>query len=178
MTPPAAGESRRSLFARLVRGCNWLASAWILVLMVLIVADIAGRFLFNRPIVGVNEILEISIVAMLYLQVTQALREGRHTRSDAFALQLQQRNPRAALLLEAIFHAAGLVLMLVVLAAVWPRVLEAYRANLTIGNRGVFVVPEWPLRAAILFGCALMAIQFALLVMQFLRQWREHARPA
>lgn len=177
MIQPAPGESRRDPFARLVRGCNWLASAWILVLMTLIVADIAGRFLFNRPIVGVNEILEISIVAMLYLQITQALREGRHTRSDAFMLQLVQRNPRAALILDAIFHAAGLVLMLLVLAAVWPRVLEAYHAGLTIGNRGVFVVPEWPLRAAILLGCALMAIQFALLVTQFVRQWRTHIKP-
>lgn len=177
MSEPPAGAARRSAFARLVRGCNWLASAWILVLMLLIVGDITGRVLFNKPIVGVNEILEISIIAMLYLQVTQALREGRHTRSDAFALQLQRRNPRAALVLDAVFHAAGFVLMVLILFAVWPRVLEAYRANLSIGNRGVFVVPEWPLRAVILFGCVLMAVQFALLVVQFVGQWRRHPAP-
>lgn len=170
MSDALEGAPRRGPFARLVRGCNWLASLWILVLMFLMVADVVLRFAFNRPIVGVNEVLEISIVAMLYLQVSQALRDGRHTRSDAFTLHLERRNPRAALALDAVFHAAGCVLMLIVIAAVWPRLAEAWRTDLTIGNRGVFVVPEWPLRAVILFGCTLMAIQFAVLVVEMVRK--------
>jgi TRAP-type mannitol/chloroaromatic compound transport system permease small subunit len=168
------GEAREPLgrFAWLVRGCNSVASLWIVVLMLLIVADVTLRFLFNRPIVGVNEVLEISIVAMLYMQVTEALREGRHTRSDAFTLQLQRRRPRAAAVLDAVFHAAGFVLMVIIIFAVWPRLRESYSSNLTIGNRGVFVVPEWPLRAVILAGCMLMAIQFAAIVVKLVRRLR------
>lgn len=163
MPPSALVPERIGAFGWLVRASNTLASLWILVLMLLMLADVALRFAFNRPVTGVNEILEISIVAMLYMQIAQALRDDKHTRSDAYRLRLQRRNPRAALLLDAVFMAAGFALMVFILAATWPRVMEAWQGGFTIGNRGVFIVPEWPLRAVILFGCLLMAVQFATL---------------
>jgi TRAP-type mannitol/chloroaromatic compound transport system permease small subunit len=152
-----------SAFGWLVRVCNTAASLWIVALMVLVIVDVVGRALFNKPLVGVNEIMEISIVAMLYLQVTQALRDGKHTRSDAFIGQLHARRPAIAHALESLFCAAGAALMLLVLRAAWPRLVEAWNGGFTIGNQGVFIVPEWPLRAVIVFGCVLMVVQFVLL---------------
>ncbi len=171
MTATLPVAERIGLFGWLVRASNTLASLWILALMLLMLADVSLRFAFNRPLTGVNEILEISIVAMLYLQIAQALRDGRHTQSDAYRLRLQRRNPRAALLLDAVFMVAGLVLMGFIIAATWPRLVEAWQGGFTIGSRGVFIVPEWPLRAVILFGCLLMAVQFATLAVGRVRRF-------
>lgn len=158
-----------SAFGWLVRASNTLASLWILVLMALVVADVTLRFGFNAPLVGVNEIMEISIVAMLYLQIAQALRDNRHTRSAAFSERLARWSPFASRLLHAFFLLCGLALMVAILAGVWPRLLEAWRGGFTIGNHGVFIVPEWPLRAIIAYGCLLMAVQFAILFVSALR---------
>lgn len=163
-------------FGALVLASDLLASVWILGLMLLMVADVFMRFALNAPIAGVNEIMEISIVAMLYMQVTQALRDNRHTRSAAFHGLVTSRNPRAAHLMSASFAAGGALLMAAILWGAVPRVLEAYRSGYTIGTRGIFIVPEWPVGLVIVFGCSLMAIQFALLVLAAMRARRAAAR--
>jgi TRAP-type mannitol/chloroaromatic compound transport system permease small subunit len=168
----SAGRS----FGTIVLVSDLLASLWILGLMALMVSDVIMRFVFNAPITGVNEIMEISIVVMLYLQVTQALRDNRHTRSDAFFSSVMSRNPRAGHLLSAIFAAAGLGLMVAILWGGVPRVAEAYRSGYTIGTRGVFIVPEWPVLILVVFGCPLMAVQFAILVVAAFRAHRAAGR--
>ena len=60
-----------------------VASGWIFVLMLLITLDIVLRFAFNAPLSGTTEIVEISIVTILYLQLAHTLKVGRVTRSDA-----------------------------------------------------------------------------------------------
>lgn len=174
MSDGAGGASR--LFAWVVMASNWVASMWICVLMLLIVADVVMRSVFNAPIVGVTETMEMSIVAMLYLQVTQALRDGRHTRSEAFFSTIERRSPAAAKAMNAVFYAAGLGLMLAILYAGIPKTWDSYRSGFTIGNQGVFIVPEWPVLLMIVYGCLLMAIQFASLVVTTIRSIgsREH----
>ena len=163
-------------FGAIVLVSDLLASLWILGLMMLMVSDVFMRFFFNAPITGVNEIMELSIVAMLYLQVTQALRDNRHTRSDAFFSSVMFRNPRVGHVLSAIFAVAGLGLMFAILWGGVPRVAEAYRDGYTIGTRGVFIVPEWPVLLLVVYGCTLMAVQFAILVVAALRAHRTAGR--
>jgi TRAP-type mannitol/chloroaromatic compound transport system permease small subunit len=168
----AAGRA----FGKIVFVSNWLASLWIFGLMALVVSDVSMRYLFNAPIAGVNEIMEISIVAMLYMQVTQALRDERHTRSAAFFTLVMSRSPRAAHLLNACFHTAGLLLMMAVLFGAVPRVLEAYKRGYTVGTRGIFIAPEWPVRLIIVYGSTLMAVQFAILALAAFRAHLGAAR--
>ena len=78
--------------------------------------------------------------------------------------------------LSAIFAAGGLGLMVAILWGAVPRVAEAYRDGYTIGTRGVFIVPEWPVRLIIVYGCTLMAVQFAVLVVAALRAHRAAGR--
>ncbi len=42
--------------------------------MCLICADVAGRYFFNAPIFGVTEIVEISIVAIVFAQLADTTR--------------------------------------------------------------------------------------------------------
>ena len=57
-----------------------IGTAWILVIMAEICADIIGRAGFNRPILGVPEFLQFSIVGIVFLQLPQTLRIGGLTR--------------------------------------------------------------------------------------------------
>ncbi len=53
------------LLGAAILASNALASAWIFVIMLAIVADIVGRFVFNSPISGVTELVTMSVVALL-----------------------------------------------------------------------------------------------------------------
>ena len=52
---------------------NSIGTAWVFVLLVIINLDIGGRALFNHPVRGVPEIVALSIVACVFLQIAHTL---------------------------------------------------------------------------------------------------------
>lgn len=159
----------RRIFDWIVVTANAAASGWIFVLMALVTSDIILRFVFASPISGVTEIVEISIVIILYLQLTHTLKVGRMTRSDALYSTILRRYPAVGNIMGFFFSAAGVGLMIAIIKGGWPKWIQAYHGNFFVGNVGVFTFPEWPQRLILVIGCALLAIQFALLALDNIR---------
>ena len=130
--------------------------------MILITVDITMRFVFGAPISGVTEIVEISIIVMLYLQLAHTLKVGRITRSDAFYGRILMKWPVFGNFLGILFHLAGVGLMIAIVIGGWGKWIQAFEGGHFVGNRGVFTFPEWPQRLVLVIGCAMLAIQFAL----------------
>jgi TRAP-type mannitol/chloroaromatic compound transport system permease small subunit len=147
-------------FAAVVTGANALASIWIVVMMVMVVADVTGRFLFSAPIDGTIELVSMSVIAVLYMQIAYTLRTGRMTRSDAFHGRLLETHPRVGHAIGFLFHLAGAALMGVILSAAGPKTIDSYESGFYVGTIGVFTFPEWPKFFIVLFGCLLTGIQF------------------
>ncbi len=159
----------RRIFDWIVVVANAAASVWIFVLMALVTTDIVLRFVFGAPISGVTEIVEISIVIILYLQLTHTLKVGRMTRSDALYSSILRRYPAVGNIMGILFSAAGVGLMIAIIKGGWPKWIQAYEGNFFVGNTGVFTFPEWPQRFILVIGCAMLAIQFALLALDNIR---------
>jgi len=159
----------RYIFDWIVVTANAAGSGWIFVLMALVTSDIVLRFVFDSPISGVTEIVEISIVIILYLQLTHTLKVGRMTRSDALYSAILRRFPAVGNIMGFFFSAAGVGLMIAIIKGGWPKWLQAYHGNFFVGNVGVFTFPEWPQRLILVIGCTLLAIQFALLALDNIR---------
>src|SRR3546814_10323238 len=70
------------MFARFLGLMNACGTVWIFLLMILINSDIIGRELFESPVRGTTEILSISIVGIVFLQLGHTLMNGKITRSD------------------------------------------------------------------------------------------------
>ena len=70
---------------------NAAGSCWIVVLMILINVEAIGRSAFNKPIIGVIEMIEISIIGIVFLQLADSLRRGVLTRSDGLFNQLLKK---------------------------------------------------------------------------------------
>ena len=79
--------------------------------MILVNADVFGRNLFLAPIDGVNEIIELSLVGIVFLQLGDATRRGRLTRSDGFLNLITKRQPQVGSFMAAIFDALGAFFM-------------------------------------------------------------------
>lgn len=162
-------DSLRRLFDLIVIIANAAASGWIFVMMALITTDIFLRFVFSAPISGVTEIIEISIVVIVYLQLTHTLKVGKMTRSDALYSNILRRYPPVGHIMGIVFSAAGIGLMIAIVKGGWPKWIKAYKGDFFVGNTGVFTFPEWPQLLILVIGCTMLAIQFALMALDDFR---------
>ena len=90
---------------------NIIGTLLIVSVMILVNSDVIGRGLFNAPISGVPEIVSMSIVAIVFLQVAQAFRKGRLTRSEAFLNFIGKYHFKFRALVDLIFSDAAIILI-------------------------------------------------------------------
>ena len=86
---------------------NGAGVVWIFALMFLICADITGRTLFDRPLQSVPEILALSLISCVFLQLAFAASLGRLTRDEILLGYLQRQHPVEALSFERLFALIG-----------------------------------------------------------------------
>ena len=91
-------------FSKFVSALNTAGGVLIFAIIVMINLDVFSRFLFNHPIDGVTELVELSIVAIVFLQLSDAVRNGRLTRSDSLYKRLCDRNPKLGHLFGIVFE--------------------------------------------------------------------------
>ena len=142
---------------------NSIGTAWVFVLLVIINLDIGGRALFNHPLRGVPEIVALSIVGCVFLQIAHTLKSGRLTRSDILLNWLQIRWPKARYFLEGLYFLIGAMLMAILFTSSIPLFTKAWRIDEYVGAQGDFMAPVWPVKLLILIGSAAGAIQFLLM---------------
>lgn len=155
---------------RVTGAMNALGTLWIGALMVLINADVVGRNLFASPVPGVPEMVALSIVGIVFLQLADTLHSGRFTRADILLDRLALTAPRAHDALHALFHIVGALLMLVILWASWEPLAESVRIREYVGAIGAFQAPVWPVRLITLLGLGMTALCYGLLAAADLRR--------
>jgi C4-dicarboxylate transporter, DctM subunit len=158
--PQNAANRVMAVFDAVVTVMNALGTGWIFVIMVLINTDVFMRKFFNAPISGVPLIIELSIIAIVFLQITAALRGGRLTRSDVLIGRLLEKRPQLGFSLQAIYHATGAILMGLLYFYSAPLFGKSLRRGTLAGLEGDFTLPIWPLKLLILVGSVMCCIQF------------------
>lgn len=157
---PDTGASGVSYFGQITQAFNIIGTLLILVMAVAVNADVIGRNVFNHPIAGVLEFIGLSIVAVVFLQMANTLREDRHVSNDVFFRMIAVTRPRLAAAINSVFNLIGAVLMALIVVYVWPMVIENYEGNYYAGTAAVIEIPIWPFMAIIVLGAATTAIQF------------------
>ncbi|MGK7869349.1 TRAP transporter small permease subunit [Falsiroseomonas sp. E2-1-a20] len=165
-----AARPPKDAFGLVLWVLNSLGTLMIAAMMVLIVSDVVGRSFFNAPLDGVAEISAKLIVAIVFLQLPAAIHARRMTRADMFLNRLEARSPRAAQVLEAVFAGIGVFVFWIIFQATLPQFLDAWEQNEFFGVQGVWTLPTWPIRLAILIGCAGAALASGLHVLVGLKR--------
>jgi TRAP-type mannitol/chloroaromatic compound transport system permease small subunit len=163
---------RSGPFGLLAEGLGAIGTLWIFFLMVLINCDVIGRYFFNKPLVGTIEIVSMSIVGIIYLQLGQALRYERFIRSDSVLAHVLTNKPRLGYAIQAFHHLVGAVLLAVMVYFCVPDTLNAWEQGDYLGTEGVFVFYTWPIDAIVAVGASVTAVQFLL---HFIRDVRVSA---
>ena len=167
-SPNGGAPSEQGLLYRIVTGMNSLGTVWIFLLMILINMDAFGRTLFNKPIYGVNEMIELSLVGIVFLQLADATRTGRLTRSDGFFNLMLKHIPKVGRMFGALFEFLGITFMVIVLYGSIPLFIEAYENDYYVGEEGLATFPVWPIKFVIVLGCFVTLLQFASFAWRYL----------
>lgn len=172
---PATDEAERKpsaplrIFGGIVSGMNAAGSCWIVVLMLLINVEAIGRSAFNEPIIGVIEMIEISIIGIVFMQLADSLRRGVLTRSDGLFNQALQRRPAVAHVMGMFTYLLGAVFMAIILLGSVPYLRESWAEDYYIGVQGMFTAPVWPVALIIVIAVTVTMIQFLLTFSEHVR---------
>lgn len=125
-----------------------------LLIMVCVVADVTGRYVFNNPIHGATEMSELLLVAMVFFGLAAA-QQGRQN----YAIDIATRHLPAGL--QSAFDLLGYVFCLVVTALLaWFSTNQAFNSfGRGEAGFGIIPFPIWPARFVLAIGLWLLALQ-------------------
>ena len=153
------------LFYGLLSALNLLGAFWVVLLMLLITADVAGRAFFNSPLPGVPEIVKISVVGLVWCMMAHTLKVGAHLRST---ILMDRMPPKARRVVELVACLLGAVMFGLIVYSGWDQMIDAWRVGEFEGEEPVRV-PTYPVRSLVLLGALLTSIQFCIMFVEHLR---------
>ena len=137
----------------------------VLALVIVVNYDVVAREGFHKPFNGAYELVQFSMVLIVFLQLPDVVRVNRLTRSDGFLSIAGNRWPFVASVLDRIINTIACIFMVLVAIAIWPEFLEMLETRDFFGVPGIFTAPWWPIKLTIFISAALCALLFALKVL-------------
>jgi TRAP-type C4-dicarboxylate transport system permease small subunit len=162
---------------------NALGTLVVLALVVILNVDVIARGLFSAPIKGTYEMVQFSVVLIVFLQLADVVRVDRLTRSDGFLNLLHKHRPGLTANLRRIINAISAIFMGLIAYITFPEFLHMWDTQDYFGVPGLFTLPWWPVKLVISTGTALACVIFVLKVIsaqdrpQLIRA-PEHDEPA
>ncbi len=156
----AFGDMLLQIHHKVMAVLNAIGTAWVAGITVLISSDIIGRALFNSPIIGVPEIVKVSVVAIVWLQIAHTLKIGGHLRSEVILGRLY---PKGRSIMNLIAYTLGAIIFGLIVYSGWNTMIMAWELGEFEGEVPARV-PTYPLRSIVLLGAGLTSLQFVLMV--------------
>ncbi|MBU2958976.1 TRAP transporter small permease [Paracoccus sp. 1_MG-2023] len=126
------------LLVPIENAANFVAAFFIFLLMVLGVAQIVLRSVFDYPLLGYIDMVELSMAGMAFLGAAYTQRMGAHIRMELIVGSLRGR---ALWLAEILGTLVGLVIVGILIKFSWDHFLRAYQ----IGDTTIDAeLPIWP----------------------------------
>ncbi len=142
----------------LVEKAGVFTGAFLIVsMMLLTTADVVGRYIFNAPIMGATEAVEMLLVGVVFLGVAYVQSRRGHVEIEMIKNFFSKKGQR-------IITIVGLLIGLCPLSLItWQASTLAWRAFIT-GDQtmGLSKIPFWPAKTALAFGIGLLCIQLLL----------------
>lgn len=143
---------------------NAMGTLVVLALVVILNLDVFMRGVFSAPIKGTYEMVQFSVVLIVFLQLADVVRVDRLTRSDGFLNLLHSRRPNLTANLRRIINAISAIFMGLIAYITFPEFLHMWQTQDYFGVPGLFTLPWWPVKLVITFGTALSCLVFVIKV--------------
>ncbi len=150
---------RASVFlGRVSRIANAVGTLVVLGLVLIVNFDVVARGVFNAPFRGAVEVVQFSMVLIVFLQLPDVVRVDRLTRSDGLLAVLGDRRPVLAATMARVIDAVSAIFMGLIVLTVWPDFTEAWHSDDYFGTPGIFTAPWWPVKLVIILSAGLCCL--------------------
>lgn len=162
-----AAKRLHALVSRLIAGMMYIAAGVTFVLMMLTVADVSGRYFFNRPISGTYELTLLAMCAIVFFAVAYMAHRGGDI---VVGLVVSKFSQKAQAIIESItsFLSLGLISLIT-----WQTALLARTIMLKGETTALLSVPIYLAISAIALGCFILCL---VLLVSFCRFLSESVR--
>lgn len=146
---------------RATAGLGTLSGITVLIVMLVVCGDVAGRSFFNAPLVGATEFSELLLACLIFFGLAAAQQARQHYMVELVVVRLSPR-VREFLAGLTLLMSAGVTGLLF-----WYSVGQAISSfEMDEISFGTVAFPIWPARAIVAFGLGLFSLQY---IIQFLR---------
>lgn len=152
---------------RIENGFTLIAALCIFALMLLGIAQVLGRQLFDRPVVGYIDFVELSMATFAFMGVAYCQRVGGHVRMDLFVNMAKGRLHWAMELFSTLLP---LFLIGVLIYYSWEHFLRAYDS----GDSTIDIqLPVWPSKLLVPVSFSLLFLRLLVQLFGFVRLLRR-----
>ncbi len=164
---------KRSHLFRVIEGTvstieDWLNLASVFIIMFLMffaTTEILGRYLFNAPVPGHVEIVELIMAGVVFFGISYTERVDGHVRMELFVTRVLKG--RSYHIAEAITSSLSLFVYLFILIYSFKTAMYSYH----LGDTTSYIYwPTWPSKLAIPIGSFFLCIRFAIEIIQHIAQ--------
>lgn len=128
----------------------------LLLMMFIIFFDVFGRFVFNTPITGAKEVIEFTMIFLVYFGLSYTQSKNGHVGMDLF-IDIFKRNKGK------FYYFLLTINSLVSISVAAFLIIFSYSATLNVYKRGVLSIylqwPMWIMSLAMLLGMVLLLIR-------------------
>lgn len=149
----------------------YFGSAALLFMMLLTTVDVAGRYLFNKPIIGVFEITEFLVLILIFSFIAYTQSQKGHVSVELLVMQFPRR---WQIVIDLITHTICLALMALIMWMGIKRALHLKVVGETSPNLGV---PTYPFVYFLALGCAIMCLQYIIDLIRLFQSLKEKDAP-
>lgn len=146
-----------------VHSLTFLSAVALGTLLAVTFASVIMRYVFNAPILGSNEIIQLASVVLVMLAMPGAAQAGMHIRVDVF----DQRIGAIGRLIGDVLTRAISVYLLGILAwRAWGKLLDAAEFG---DATNMLRIPLWPFYGLLILGSVLYALVLAIQLVDIVR---------
>ncbi|MEM9393275.1 MAG: TRAP transporter small permease [Pseudomonadota bacterium] len=143
------------------------AGLCLITMVVVVVLGVVMRYAFGSPLLGVNEIVQMTAVALAMLALPHCTSSGGHIRVDLFDGILGRAG---RFLSDLLFRVLAVVALYFLCRQAWKKAAEAIEFG-DVTN--MLELPIWPFYGAVFVGMALCALVYALEAFALVVGWKS-----
>ena len=148
------------------RWLGYLGMIFLIGLMAMVVFEVVARYVFNHPMQGYIDIMEMMMVLLVFLTLAYCQREGGHIRMELFMTRVLRGGRR--------YHLAEFFHLLISLVGFGIialfAVVETLHAREVGDSTMTIYLPTWPVRLLAAIGAIFLCLRFILQMVQSLRE--------
>lgn len=140
--------------SRLSKYLSYIAGAVLVLMMLLTTADVAGRYLFNAPILGVFEVTEFMMVCLVFCSLAYTQSKKAHVAVDFLATLIPRKG-------QQVIDILNYLISLIILALItWKSVERGFEVMATKECSAILQIPVYPFMFLVALGSAALCIEY------------------